>query len=311
MSRSITYPTKAQRRGIAMIPLTLILVSCAGSGPRRIPLPDVKHSQLRSTTVVAPKLQELGMRIERSTTGAAVGGFLGAVVDSTVNTSRAKDAESAVASVRNALADYDPVSILAAAMGNELASVAWLNNDGVVVRQFADQKAVQDWIQDTKAENTLVVDVDYTLVPSGQVLLISVKAAIYPRAPEGAQAASPKPLYANAFAWAQKVSGLKKRDATPAEAANLWAAEGGRQARLALDAGMKETAQMIAFDLGEDGPVGTRLYTAPESAQEATRPLPPGIKAGYVVRHREARSWVRLPAGDLISVRHVPPPSPK
>ena len=113
-----------------------------------------------------------------------------------------------------------------------------------------------------------------------------------------------------------------------AEAAQLWANNGGQNARRALNGGIAELARMIAFDLAQGGPPNatdpTATYDEPPGAKVLTTvgKYGTGSANGFVVREENGgdaravglglvgphgapcnwRSWLRLRSGELSSV---------
>jgi hypothetical protein len=290
--------------GPAAAAVALLLSGCTTAS--RVAVPPAHRSRIQSTqAIAAPTRPELGMHIEVSTAGGGFG-LIGAIVDSSVNNSRAKDAEAAVVPARDALVGYEVGAVLAEALKRELAAVLWLKAGAVEVRQMGTAKVAAEWLKQTTADALLVVETDYRLSPKGDAIVILTQASLrsiklFPR-PAGAEEEERPPLYLNGVHVYLPLPNRPAGALPPAELAKLWAADGGKPAREALDVGLSEVARMLAFDIEQGEPAG--LYEAPAGARKVNVEVLPGPfwGEGFVVAERGGRSWVRLSTGQLCSM---------
>ena len=321
MSRpDLTASTLPRTRAGALAAAILLSTGCAGA--TRVVLNDAERAQIGSArTVGALSHQELGVSVVASTGGAGFG-LVGAIIDSSVTNGRVKDAEAAVVPVRNALVGYEPGNALGAALTRELAPIPWLKRNTVEVRQLPDSKAaVADLVKASNTDVVLLVQTDYRLTPQFDAMMITAKVSMLaakPAAPAQAQPAGdvepgsqpdgPKPIYFNTVSTSAPLSGFTAEKTTMAEAAQLWANNGGQNARRALNGGIAELARMIAFDLAQGGPPNatdpTATYDEPPGAKVLTTvgKYGTGSANGFVVREENGRSWLRLRSGELSSV---------
>jgi hypothetical protein len=143
------------------------------------------------------------------------------------------------------------------------------------------------------------------VVVTAKVSLLSCKAAPPPTADGPAE--EPKPLYLNTFVTSARLSGFAE-GTTAEQAAAMWAADGGRPVRVALDGTIDELARMIAFDVVQSGPAGATSpsdkYEQPADAPRLTSvgPYATGVLTGYPVRQEKGRSWLRVATGELAAV---------
>lgn len=310
--RHLTVP---QARVGALVAAVLLSTGCAGA--TRVVLTDSQRDQLGSVrTVGALSQQELGVSVVASTAGAGFG-LVGAIISSSVTNSRVKDAEGAVVPVRNALVGYEPGGVLGAALKRELAPLPWLKKNTIEVVQLADSKpAIAELVKSSKTDMVLLVQTDYRLTPTFDALVVTATVSLLPvkpAAPAQAQTAdgeaAPKDelrrIYFNTVSTSAPLPSFTAGKTTTAEAANLWAENGGRSARRAIDGGIAEIARMIAFDLAQGGPSGAAAaYDEPPGAKVLTAvgKHGTGTFSGFVVREENGRSWLRLHSGELNSV---------
>ncbi len=319
--RHLTLPTFPLTRIRALAAAALLSIGCAG--PTRIVLNDAQRDQLGSVrTVGAFSQQELRVSVVAATGGAAFG-LIGAIINSSVTNSRAKDAEGAVVPVRNALVGYEPSGALGVALKRELGSLAWLKRNTVEILQPADSKTtIAELVKASKTDMVLLVQTDYRLTPEFDAMVITAKVFMLPCRPAAPARAQPaddepapkpdelKPVYLNIISTSAPLPGFTTGKTTMAEAAKLWAENGGKYARRALDGGIAELAKMIAFDLAQGGPPSaTAAYDDPPDAKVLTAvgKYGMGTSSGFVVREENGRSWLRLHSGELGSVGELYP----
>jgi hypothetical protein len=242
----------------ALLPLALLasgLLSGCASTPRVIPMAGEASSQIRSTEIIlALSQQEIAAEINQSNVAAAAGGgLLMALIDTAVNQSRAADAEKAIASLKNALVDYEFGKQLRAALEQELGRLSWINLQGSRTESSPDTKKIDEAVARSTANAVLVVNTTYTLSPDFSSVKVKATVTGYPKTPELSTVAKkarpdtdPPLLYRNDFSAA---TGIGKPYPSPAAAASAWAEDNGKAARAALNSGAADLAKRIAADL--------------------------------------------------------------
>jgi len=279
--------------------------------PIRVPISSDSRTQLGAVNgIVGLRQQEIGTSINRSNVSAATGGgLIAAIVDMSVDNARAKKAESAVTSVRDALVNYQPGNVLAGDLQKALASVPGVNPSHVDVRQIIDPKTTGAWIQGSGGASVLLVTLDYKLSPNFDSIIVSAEVSLHPggdRLGKIAQTKSDLPplVYYNVLSCTGSLPGLTGQQ-TPDGMARLWAANGGQPARMVLDAGLQELAAMIAYDLTAPAPPEGEAYKAPDGAEKRLATVYGTMDTtfqGYIEHKADGWIWVRLPAGQLSAV---------
>jgi hypothetical protein len=306
-------PIALQHFAAALVVSASFLSGCVT--PTRVALPDAHRAQIHSTqTIAALDQREIGIHVIRSTGGAAFG-LIGAIIDSAATSSRTSAAEEAVAPLRDVLVDYDAGRTLDGALRRELGNVPWLSNGGFEARLLQDPKDPDRWLEQSPADALLVIVATYKLTPAGDALFVEAAVTLrsrtvgVPKVPKKPQSdfaveEPPKPLFHNGFRVIHRLPGFPTGEVAVADAVKLWAVDGGRPARAAIDSAFSELARMVAFDLQQGAPPNEAAYKAPHGAREMT---PKGIPGeipfpGFVVREEGGRSWVRFARGTLWSV---------
>ena len=268
-------------RLVFLCPLLFVLAAC-GSVPPFQPLPSDARDKIASTDVVVPIRQhEIYVFVPASTAGAAggasmglAGALVGALVDASIDSVRTGKAEKAVTPLRDSLVDYSFDNVFKDDLANSLSQLSWVHVDSVhVVRDFRESDLDND-LAASKDAAVLFMTTDYNLDNDGNVLTVTVSAALYPNNAalrSYAKKGSVKPstgiansIYHDTLVFKRPLDGgTADRDANIAR----WSADKGAMMREALDDAAKRLAQKIAADLERndaDGPpnAGDGLPTA-------------------------------------------------
>lgn len=286
----------------------LLLGGCAT--PNRVPLPPGHKEELAPASgVIGMRQQEIGTSINRSNlTVAAGGGLLFALIDSGINNSRAKKAESAASSIRDALIDYKPAEVLAAALKVNLSPESALPLEDVQIVQIKDTKTIPERISANASKTVVILDTSYQLLPNFDGAKVSIVVSIHPATGKMGKLTTtrsklPPLCYFNVFSSVHYFPMPGKVQA--AEAAKLWSSGEGQRAREILDHAFAETATMLAHDLRVAAPSENALYKTPKSAEVRTVEVPGGpplMVRGYTEKIVDNRVWVRCPGGELCAV---------
>ncbi len=291
-----------------------LLSGCAT--PVRVPISSDSQTQLGEVKgIVGLQQQEIGTEITPSNASAAtagfglIGGITGAIIDSSINDSRAKKAEAAVEPVRDALINYQPGNVLALDLHKALAVVPGVSPSHIDVRQVTDPNTTAGWINGSGGSSVLLVNLGYKLSADFKSIIVSANVSLHPAGGRLAtvtqtKADLPPLVYYNMFSSLNVLPGLAGSP-SPDGLVTLWAADGGRQAQAALNTGLQELAAMIAYDLTASAPPQGASYDTPEGAEKhfamaVYGPSNVGFQ-GYIEHKADGRVWVRSPMGQLSS----------
>jgi hypothetical protein len=303
-------------RVLRLLPL-IVLVGFSGCAtPNRLALnPEHKANVGTTQTTVLLTQQEIGTDITQSNiTAATGGGLIFALIDAGIENSRAKKAEKHVVPVRDALIGYNLGDVLNSSLKSRLASRDWLKAGSFNIQQVSTLESLDSWIKNADGDGLLLVNTQYRFTPKFDGITISARISIHPK--QGPLVAQAKPyqnlpplIYYNAFSATIWMSDWPAQSPDAEAAVKLWAEEGGKRARTALDLGADEIARMLAFDLEQPGTVNNALYKAPAGAPayDGAVPLPgaaaPIVVSGHKVHEENNRVWLRCPTGELASIR--------
>lgn len=298
---------------VAVLLPGLLLGACSGLPPHAA-LPNDAEDKIASTDVVLPIHQnEIYVYVPNSNGGAvAVGGILGALIDSGINDVRTTKAETAVKPLRDALVDYNFDKGLQGDLKDALAQDSFLHAEGFnVVREVTNDKL--DAVLDASKDSTvLFISVDYCLSNDGDVLDILATASLFPKddvlkSMVKSNTKSPKTapanaLYRNNFVYELKLPGTTDdRDKNVA----MWSADNGAAMRAALDQGAKVLASMVAADLkGGDQPAAG---AAKVTTQTPVAQIPVDV-TGQVVTSDSAGQILRFDDGTMKYIASAAPP---
>ena len=156
----------------------LFLFGCASYKPLVEAEEKGQISSLRVISVVPQ--EEIKTQIQIQTAGGAGFGLLGAIVDASVNNSRAKDAEAASDPFRDALLETDPKSLINAAYENELQGIDWASPTTIEKRDEAlDRKELRALLRTMPEDALLMIHSIYSLTPELEILEIDALLQLY------------------------------------------------------------------------------------------------------------------------------------
>lgn len=290
---------------VVSVSLALALLSAGCAQVSRHPLLEEHRKAITSSkTIGNVSQQEIATSIERSTAGFAIGGLIGAIVDSAVENHRASKAESGAAALRDLLTDYDPRPAARSALEKELAGTSMFQGTRVELAQEPklDKTTVTAMVDAAGTDALLVVDFDYRLSPSYDHIVVTAVATLLPTraaaSPVLKQVAStsdqllPSPLLYHGIFFSSCPA--------PLEGAGMerWTSDKGAAARIAIEGGIAEVVRMLVWDLDQPGPKGA-LYEANGATAQVMKQF--GPRQWYLLDVKDGRSWYRSPTGELAS----------
>jgi len=234
----------------------MLLAACASQPSIHLPVSNAARSTFESTDVVLPIRQsEIYVFVPMATAGAGFG-LVGALVDISVDSARTSKAETAVTPLRNAMVDYSFDNALQSELKGSLAQVAWLHAGNFGVTHDISNDGLGKALAASKASSVLFVIADYRLSNDGEVMYVTLQAALMPnndktralipgKRDDKTPVALVNALYRNRFIFEAHVSGTGDRDKNIAE----WSANNGAAARAALTMAAKKLVPMLVDDV--------------------------------------------------------------
>lgn len=158
-------------RLLVLFSFVVSMTACATQPYNHIDREARAHFESVESYLVVPQ-DEIYADIQRSNiTGMMGGGLLWALVDASVDNSRTKDAETAIAPIRNKLLNYDFAEILATNINTKLMGVDWLNSTQLVLERARPEDFVAKKYEACNASAILFINADYKLSDDfGQVI---------------------------------------------------------------------------------------------------------------------------------------------
>lgn len=283
---------------ISILLPVLFACACGTVAPYK-PLPVAAVDKLASTDVVAAIAQsEIFVFVPASNVGAATGGgLLGALIDASITDARTTKANDASKVLRDSLLDFDFDKLLAGDLKASLSQVPQLHLGNVHVVKEVTNDGMDRALDGSNAAAVLFAATTYNVSNDGDVLFVTVSAALFPRSDElealtksgnsGPKTLLTNALYRNMLVFETKVPGATgDRDHDMA----AWSADHGAPMRAALTMGTAKISAMLAADLlrpeGAPSDTGARVKIDDVS--------------GGIVRSDADGSVVRLDSGTLV-----------
>lgn len=171
--------------------------------------------------------------------------------------------------------------------------------DNIQIQRFTTYPERLDWIKAHPGKPTLTVNFNYIVTKDMDSIDFIADVALY-----NGNATKPFESYSNRFYARIRMPGWPGGQPTKPEAINIWADDHAAKARLVIATGIREIAQMIAYDVPLPGPADKKLYPLGDKAHTYQIPASSPAYArhkGTIVRSEARRSWIRLQLGPLVS----------
>lgn len=242
-------------RLLTIVLAAMLLSACATpKRPATLTLPqDIRANEL----LIAIPQQEI--TVDKPDVNAG-GGLLGAIVEGIAESTMDKNRQEALAPLRDALADYDFDGKFQSAVTGALPAAYFSSAPQTTLVRNTD-----DWLEAHVERNGRTfgsVNVAYAFAPNFQMLYIRTYVRVGDIGLVRDRNGKPKEKYTSDEARAGKLQGMTYYAMFPLdnpggfkENAPRWAADGGRLAREALDAGIAEIADLVRRDFPSPLPV--------------------------------------------------------
>ena len=236
-------------RATAIAVALVALAGCAGPMKRVVSDSDRVQPQGRNLMVFIPQ-GEIKAEFKPATAGAGFG-LIGAIVDTTVNQSRASNAESLVAPVRNALAGFDVDGLAQSTVAQSMASVPWLGAKSTIVSKDMTNDRLNQLLDASTTPQAVFTTVTYSLNPSFSELDVSWSVSILNRDLTEGESKNDRfsnkhQVFNRSFVCAAPATGM---DLDASGYASEWSADRGKPAREAISRCMKVLGDLAARNL--------------------------------------------------------------
>lgn len=263
--------------GLFVVSTLLLLGGCVASP--HYPLAPEAASNLEQVDVyVGLEQREIKPTIEVSTAGGANFGLIGALIDASVNNSRAEGAEAMIRPVRNALLDYDFDSRIQEEIVVALQDQEWFADSPPELIKSALDESYKARLARSESDAVLFLTTDYSLSPDFSELEVAIRASMFPivdgldQYRDSGRKPTKNPnstrlndaIYRNVFKAVSRVPNAGDDEAAHIES---WSIDNGKLARAALNEAAERVALMVAMDIqqvqgaviGSEGEVDTKI----------------------------------------------------
>lgn len=143
---------------------------------------DARASLKSSETVLVVTQSEIGSDINASNlTGAAGGGLLWAVIDSSVNAKRTKTAEETIGPIRDKMIDYDFGTVFERELRTALTGTTIDGLGNVDLRRATDKDMAEIVLAETAKDAVLFVDTTYQFSADFSQISARANVTMYPK----------------------------------------------------------------------------------------------------------------------------------
>ncbi len=239
--------------------ITALLMVLAGCTGPRYPLSEQARRHLGSTNVMlGVEQQEINADIAGSKVAEAMGGgLIPALIDASIEKGQAKKADKYVGPIRNVLLDYDFPPILGKAILSSLRKVDWLHlNKAGLVRESGNEWMLKSF-NNSEADTVLYIIASYRFSCKFKDINVSCETFMLPktetlydfrqRPKKDDPVARGNSIYRNKELKITRPLGVDNVDLD--KAVELWAENGGKRVRDALNEAAIQLADAIAEDL--------------------------------------------------------------
>lgn len=298
----------------AALAASLVLLSGCAS-PYRTALSPGASGALGSTTgIVTTEQHEIGTTIRPSTGGGiAVGGLIGALVDSAANATSAGRMEKAVAELRQAMLGFEYENVFTETVAERFAVGPDLVVTPVVLQRDKNVKALGAIVKGAGGDAVMVVFLNYVMSPDFAHVVVSADTLLCARSDALAKqataqtygSASVPVLYRNRFqsTWTLPPE-IAVVDGSREGMAAAWSTDGATPARNVLALAASELATMIAWDLAQPAAKDYRPRKGEATFVSLYRGGAELQSSGATAKTGPGRRWIRLTDGCLSALPH-------
>ncbi|WP_348675107.1 hypothetical protein [uncultured Abyssibacter sp.] len=255
------------RSALAIVALLVLFSGCVAQRP--VFEPDIQTAIRDTGTTLIVDQEEINATyiVQNSSAATAqfglIGGLIGAVVDASVNSTRAKTAEERVADIRNAILGFDFETTMQGHLDSSLTEVTWLHARPVEVLTNAQSSDDLDrLLRKETGDVHLFVSADYSIDAELNAARVSLEVIAVPRSKtvreiSGWTADRPPyvvrrtAIYQNTISYAAYM-GLTSSDVEERE--EHWIDNQGALLKKALETGINNVVRTLIVDLNDSTP---------------------------------------------------------
>ncbi len=232
--------------------ITICLLSGCGAN-NYIPLAESYKNQIISSDFVILQTQkEIMAEVKKSNVSMAMGGgLIGALIDASIEKSRATDAEALIQPIRNHLLNYKFEEEIHQELTQVLKNTSWFNMKSLKLVQGENDKQLEQLLSSTSSEAVGIIKPTYALVLKFSALKVRIELSLYPASQstknqENQEEKEIIPLYKTIV---EHLYSLPNSMQNQEENAKLWAANQGQQIKLGLGESIKESIKKLNSEL--------------------------------------------------------------
>ncbi len=247
-------------RTIKLILASFFILSCIGCASTRkdfIALPEQAKMQIASSDFALIKDKaKLHADINNSNISAySGGGLIFGLIDASIDEGRIKDSEKLLAPIKTQLASSNSYVLLKKKLTPVLNKAQWLKMKNFrIVKENPKENhkiAMNNLLSKSKSAVFGVLRPNYTLESDFSALKTLLTLDVYPLSPDLKQYIESskdklEPIYRTKVAYYRKLNSATN-DAN--SNAKLWAADNGKEIKVALEQSMDELARLLAIEL--------------------------------------------------------------
>ncbi|MCX2781051.1 hypothetical protein [Microbulbifer thermotolerans] len=126
-----------------------------------------------------------------------VGALVGVAVDTSINNSRAKDAEAAVEPFRNATLDINVRNLLEQAFTDKIEQLDWVTEKKLVSELLEPSTKIKNYLASMDEDLLLLINTTYSLKPNAEVIEFTAGYSLFDKTTTTNTKSTPKPVYSN------------------------------------------------------------------------------------------------------------------
>ncbi len=279
-------------------------------GPPNVVTPQVQAMSGGRTLQVLVAQSEIKSDINKSNlTAAAGGGALFALIDASVESSRAKKAEAAIVPLRDALTGFDADALAQATAQASIAETAWFQPASSAFGKDSSVLGKSGVLDAATTEQVAFFEYTYDVSPEFDSVRVVLNIQFANRTMPPSKSKEPKPeirLAPKNLAYTQTITSVVTLPSPSEEDINAnvarWSADGAAATRTALTAAFKEVQRLTPRTLA---------LTEDDIKAMNAKDKPKAVAGGFGGRQQtDSEPGTLLWTGGFVHVQPLPEPAP-